>query len=160
MRDRSKSLFDIENEEIVIEEDKRRLNIKKIELDRLHESLSIGDLYIKPYDYCSDEYIFSEGTKIHVMWEWHTEIILDHKGYVIEINKVIKNYKEYLKTDKWKKKREEAFNHYGNCCALCSSDKNINIHHRNYDNLGKENVKTDLIVLCQECHEIFHERCK
>ncbi|MBU2395662.1 MAG: HNH endonuclease [Gammaproteobacteria bacterium] len=67
-------------------------------------------------------------------------------------------YQKYLRTDHWKRKRQESFDYYGNSCVLCGEESNINVHHRNYDHLGKEDVRRDLIVLCRECHRKFHNK--
>lgn len=44
-------------------------------------------------------------------------------------------------------------------CQLCNSKGQLNVHHRTYDNHGYELTKCeeDLICLCQDCHEKFHE---
>lgn len=66
-------------------------------------------------------------------------------------------YKEYLKTDHWKGTRKWALKRAGYKCALCDSSKNLNVHHRTYDNRGHE-LANDVIVLCQCCHAKFHDK--
>ena len=41
-------------------------------------------------------------------------------------------------------------------CLFCSNPA-TEVHHRHYTNIGKENLLTDLSVLCSDCHRIFHE---
>jgi len=65
------------------------------------------------------------------------------------------NYQEYLKSEAWQDKREAMLSHWNNQCALCSSPNNLHVHHRTYKRLGYEN-ETDLIVLCDRCHERHH----
>jgi len=65
------------------------------------------------------------------------------------------NYQEYLKSEAWQDKREAMLSHWNNQCALCSSPNNLHVHHRTYKRLGHEN-ETDLIVLCDRCHERHH----
>lgn len=40
-------------------------------------------------------------------------------------------------------------------CVLCDSKKNIQVHHKNYNNIGNEKA-TDLITLCYNCHLKYH----
>ena len=68
-------------------------------------------------------------------------------------------YEKYLNTDHWQKKRKEALEYHQNRCMSCKSILNINVHHRNYDSLGHEDVKNDLIVLCRKCHCEIHNKC-
>ena len=66
------------------------------------------------------------------------------------------DYKLYLLSEHWKQKRIEAFKFYGKKCMMCGdSDKQLSVHHNNYDNLGNESMQ-DLIVLCGECHGRHH----
>ena len=45
-------------------------------------------------------------------------------------------------------------------CQVCNTDKSIlDTHHRTYERLGRE-LDGDLIVLCRDCHRIFHENGK
>ncbi|HUS51151.1 MAG TPA: hypothetical protein VMZ91_13370 [Candidatus Paceibacterota bacterium] len=70
------------------------------------------------------------------------------------------SYKKYLKSDHWQKTRLRALRFYGGSCVLCGKKTQLNVHHRNYKNLGKERISKDLIVLCQGCHEMFHKNIK
>lgn len=64
-------------------------------------------------------------------------------------------YRNYLTTDGWRARRIVAleFAHYR--CQLCNSDKNLEVHHRCYDKLGREPL-SDLVVLCAQCHRRHH----
>lgn len=66
-------------------------------------------------------------------------------------------YKEYLKTQHWKEVREFKLLKYGYKCQLCGSENDIHIHHNNYECLFNENIHTDLISMCNECHKKFHD---
>ena len=69
-------------------------------------------------------------------------------------------YPLYLKTDHWSKTRSEARDRAGNRCQVCNAgDCENHVHHRTYENLGREE-HSDLIVLCKECHTMFHENGK
>ena len=66
------------------------------------------------------------------------------------------DYQEYLKSNQWKRKRQEVFRYYGKSCCLCGSRENLHVHHRRYDNLGHEPME-DLCVLCSSCHAKYHK---
>ena len=65
------------------------------------------------------------------------------------------NYKDYLLSNDWQIVRRIALAHFGNKCQLCGSTQNLNVHHKNYDNIGNETLD-DLTLLCKSCHEKFH----
>lgn len=65
-------------------------------------------------------------------------------------------FKEYLNSPHWKEIRLKALARSGNRCQLCSSTDNLNVHHNTYRNRGNEDLK-DLVVLCRNCHEKFHD---
>lgn len=66
-------------------------------------------------------------------------------------------YVEYLKTKHWKNVKKKTFIRAGHKCQLCSSKLNLNVHHNTYENRGEERYE-DLIVLCQKCHDKFHDK--
>lgn len=66
-------------------------------------------------------------------------------------------YKEYLASPEWQKKRKAKLAASGNKCQLCASSKDLNVHHNTYTRVRKE-LPEDLVVLCRECHEKFHDK--
>ena len=68
-------------------------------------------------------------------------------------------YDEYLQSERWQKKRQEAPKFWGYKCALCYSSEKLHVHHRTYYRLGNE-LPTDVIVLCSSCHDRHHEVLK
>ncbi len=64
-------------------------------------------------------------------------------------------YGEYLKTDWWRHRRERALELAESHCQVCNSPGPLEIHHRTYERLGHER-DADLIVLCADCHRLFH----
>ena len=78
-------------------------------------------------------------------------------------------YHEYIDSPEWKDKRWWMLIINKDKCSKCGRYGHITfdekgnlipkvilqIHHKNYENLGNENQK-DLIVLCKECHENEH----
>jgi len=65
------------------------------------------------------------------------------------------NYNHYIRGRKWKKKRQQAFLFYGRRCQSCGCTRNLQVHHKTYDRLGREWM-SDLAVLCNDCHGIVH----
>ena len=69
-------------------------------------------------------------------------------------------YQEYLQTPEWKARRQAALKRADRCCQVCNQDKTqLNVHHRTYDRRGYERDE-DLIVLCRDCHDLFHKQGK
>ena len=64
------------------------------------------------------------------------------------------DYHEYIKSDAWKHKADEAKRRAGDRCQICNKTGKLEAHHRTYENLGDEQPG-DIIVLCRECHELF-----
>jgi 5-methylcytosine-specific restriction endonuclease McrA len=67
------------------------------------------------------------------------------------------DYQGYLKSDHWKKMkawfRKSGF---PKRCLACGVQTKLQLHHKSYDNLGKEIYGWDLILLCKSCHERVH----
>ena len=56
----------------------------------------------------------------------------------------------------WEEKRKKCFAHFDCKCLFCDNDA-TDVHHRNYANIGKEEIPKDLSVLCNDCHNRFHD---
>jgi hypothetical protein len=63
------------------------------------------------------------------------------------------DYKEYLKSEKWKYIREWAMIFWNYRCAVCNSKERVEVHYRTYENLGHEKM-TDLLPMCHRCHKL------
>lgn len=66
-------------------------------------------------------------------------------------------YYEYLKSRRWKIKRNRALKRAGYKCQVCACTKNLQVHHNTYKHIFHEH-KTDLVVLCRKCHTTFHNK--
>jgi len=64
-------------------------------------------------------------------------------------------YTEYLNTPHWWAVRK-AINERDKVCQWCGSEISLNVHHLSYENKWHEQNE-DLILLCKECHEKYHE---
>ena len=68
-------------------------------------------------------------------------------------------YKQYLKSEAWAKKRHERLQIDGYRCAGCGTkltEQTAHVHHLNYFYIGEEDPWTDLESLCAECHKMVH----
>jgi hypothetical protein len=69
------------------------------------------------------------------------------------------DYYDYIQSEEWREKADRAKWRAGMRCQLCNRHGTLNAHHRTYERLGHE-LDEDLIVLCRDCHKMFHENRK
>lgn len=79
--------------------------------------------------------------------DWHLQIQEDWDKY----------YPLYLQTIKWKHIKQAVLKRDGHLC-ICGN-KSTEIHHKRYDNVGKE-PPSDLVSLCKQCHDNIHSNKK
>lgn len=65
-------------------------------------------------------------------------------------------YAAYLRSGVWKARRIAALERAGDRCQVCNSSKRLQVHHRTYERVGREDPG-DLVVLCTRCHRLFHK---
>jgi len=75
------------------------------------------------------------------------------------IKEMSQEYVDYIQSDKWKRKRKIALKRAGYRCQMCNSPHSLQVHHRTYERFGNENM-TDLTVVCNGCHLLFHSHRK
>lgn len=66
---------------------------------------------------------------------------------------------DYLLSPVWKAKRPIWHKRAGHKCQLCgapSAARRLEVHHNTYIRVFHEDI-TDCVVLCDDCHEWFHE---
>lgn len=66
-------------------------------------------------------------------------------------------YHEYLNSIEWQRTRKHKLEEAHGRCQLCDCGAGVCVHHRTYDRLFNERLD-DLIVLCQSCHDRFHDK--
>ena len=64
----------------------------------------------------------------------------------------------YLQSEAWKDKKTQVFKRDGHRCVCCNK-KATDIHHRTYQNIGKEPL-SDLASMCRDCHNIADRQRK
>lgn len=71
-------------------------------------------------------------------------------------------YEEYIKSQEWREKAEEAKAKAGNRCQVCNRSRaevQLDAHHRTYERLGNE-LPEDITVLCRDCHQLYEDSKK
>lgn len=71
--------------------------------------------------------------------------------------RVPKQYKVYIKSHWWEKRKNEFWKKNRKICYRCQSSSYIQLHHIKYksSDFGREK-DTDLIPMCNGCHNLFH----
>lgn len=62
----------------------------------------------------------------------------------------------YITSQEWKKLRDNRLKIDNFCCVVCKNNKNLICHHITYERLYHEEL-TDLIILCNKCHNRIHK---
>lgn len=72
------------------------------------------------------------------------------------------DYSDFLHTPYWDGIRSYKLKKSKYRCQLCGKNGFLNVHHKTYEHHGLEHNRSisdnDLIVLCQNCHEKFHDK--
>lgn len=63
----------------------------------------------------------------------------------------------YYLSPEWEQTRIKRRNYDGNKCKNCGTTKNLQVHHKRYRNFNREDVKDNLITLCKDCHQHYHD---
>ena len=61
------------------------------------------------------------------------------------------DYRTYLESAQWKRKRQQALAYHGRTCQACGATRGLQIHHLHYRTPDQERMP-DLVVLCSRCH--------
>jgi hypothetical protein len=67
----------------------------------------------------------------------------------------LKQYNAYLRSEKWKIKREKRLKICKGICEICNSAPAVHVHHLNYKRVFKERM-SDLKGICIACHKKAH----
>ena len=70
---------------------------------------------------------------------------------------LLQNYKDYLESPQWQRKRSERLAIDRKQCVLCGELNNLHVHHVTYERLFHEKM-SDLMTVCKSCHEVLHDR--
>jgi hypothetical protein len=64
-------------------------------------------------------------------------------------------YRIYMASPQWRRLRQAKFAEVGRRCERCGGRECIEVHHRSYQNFGRERLE-ELEVLCRPCHAGEH----
>lgn len=80
----------------------------------------------------------------------------DNKRFTINSKET---YKKYLVSEHWRQVRKAVLILAGGKCMICGSSHGLNVHHnkKGYRHLWKESTG-DLVLLCRDCHSLYHGR--
>lgn len=71
-----------------------------------------------------------------------------------------REYRDFMQSEEWKKIRDKIIGIRGRFCEKCDANcknKPIHLHHKDYDfEFGCERDE-DLMLLCQDCHNLMHQ---
>lgn len=74
------------------------------------------------------------------------------------------SYKDYLQTEYWQMLSEQVKANAKYKCQVCgktSKQATLHVHHNTYEHRGEEyKHMEDLVCLCGDCHQYFHDREK
>lgn len=76
---------------------------------------------------------------------WHAILIKDFD----------ENYQRYIDSKAWSETRNKYFDQLGRLCPCGNTATQL--HHKTYDNVGRENLLTDLNGFCTVCHQEIHQ---
>jgi len=84
-------------------------------------------------------------------------ILLKRWGFNVKRKRRKEYYRQYLKTDAWKRKRYVVLKRDNWTCQYCGG-KATEVHHKKYArrNIGKEPIKW-LVSICRNCHQEIHK---
>lgn len=81
------------------------------------------------------------------LWEFVKDLNYDTSRFA--------KYNNYLQSEEWKLKRNEALIRDNNLCQVCKINSAEEVHHITYINLLNENLE-DLLSVCKICHTEIH----
>jgi len=68
----------------------------------------------------------------------------------------LKDLNEYRESDTWKEVKDAYYKDHFYKCHICTTKKDLHLHHKTYKNLGDENLIRDLCYLCEDHHNSVH----
>lgn len=67
-------------------------------------------------------------------------------------------YTQQLMDQRWKAKRLSILKRDNYTCISCSSKNNLHVHHLKYTGFAWEAPDTDLVTVCNTCHQKIHDK--
>jgi hypothetical protein len=120
----------------------------KRELEALRNS-SVGELVSTALlcDYCTE-------LRLQIHNEEQRLRRLARQARTAQLRKM--PFAEYRMQPEWQARRTATLARAGYRCQVCAEhDDRLDVHHNSYERYGDEDP-FDLVVLCTQCHELFH----
>lgn len=128
---------------------------EKLEEQKKEEEKNKERLKIYIHENLNPNYQWKEKTPL---WKKMRDISDDVDRNVIAKYILSMPYREFLQTPYWKAISQKVMANANFRCQICNSNENLNVHHRTYEHHGYElYYMEDLICLCKNCHEKYHE---
>ena len=105
----------------------------------------------EPYIWKNKE---STAPPISIKWDYTPESKTRPKFGNMFMSNIDK--KLYMRSEQWKELKLQVLTLQNNQCKLCSSTKDLHLHHLTYERLGEEEL-SDFVVLCSVCHQLQHD---
>lgn len=105
-----------------------------------------------PPTWICDDCRASEWAKRHVDWEAQKAQLHERQRHLRTMP-----YRDFLQTPEWQTTRKAALKRAGYACQVCNRRRQLHVHHRTYERRGAE-LARDLVVLCDECHALYHRK--
>ncbi len=67
-------------------------------------------------------------------------------------------YAQYLQSEHWRTLSRLRREFDGDACAICGSEHPLQVHHRTYERCPYLERLSDIVTLCDKCHELYHEK--
>lgn len=118
-----------------------------------------GGRYLKKSDYPNASEPWDEDLEANSYNKYRNKISEITEKYIEIQNREDedkrKAYEEYLKTDRWKDKRNLVLERDNYICCACRRRSATQVHHLTYQNLFNEPL-FELVSVCDICHEHLH----
>ena len=140
---------------------KQSISHEKWEKERKEE---LANLTLRYKEYLNPKACFRDGVsakdKINYIMYQKYGTNPDQDEIYKEINNM--DYSDFLHTPYWDGVRNYKLKSANYRCQLCGKSGKLNVHHKTYENHGREHMRSvadnDLIVLCENCHRKFHDK--
>lgn len=81
----------------------------------------------------------------------------------VDTGECVEKYDDYLKTKHWRAKRKAIIEERQGVCEKCKKKivekGKMHVHHKTYVRIGDE-LPSDLMLLCEDCHHDIHNKRK
>lgn len=81
----------------------------------------------------------------------------------VDTGECVEKYDDYLKTKHWRAKRKAIIDERKGICEKCKKKivekGKMHVHHKTYVRIGDE-LPSDLMLLCEDCHHAIHNKRK